>query len=530
MGEGELLSGRYRLVERLGSGGMSDVWRGHDEVLDRPVALKVLASRLMNDQSLRRRVRIEARAAARISHPHVTGVYDYGESPGPDGEPIPFVVMELVDGLPMAAHLAGGQALPWRAAVSAGVQVAGALDAAHAHGVVHRDVKPGNVILTATGVKVLDFGISALVGEPDADERGELLGTPAYLAPERLAGGAVSPASDVYALGLLLYRSLTGRLPWQAETTTQLLKAHLHTDPGPLPPVAGLPPEVAALCERCLAKRPADRPTSEQVARELAAVLGPAADPLAAAPLTTVDNSRTRRSITMPTVVAGTRRPTASRVPLAAARLLAAGHGTGGRVLSVTGLIVTAGLIWAGAAWPTGGSAPTGTSSDEGNATPAQAAVVPVAQGIGPRPGSCTVEYKISGNRGTDVTANLAVTNTGAEPLRDWRLEFDLPGDQRLVRGTKAAWRQDDHGVTAHADGDVLAPAATAGLTFTTSRRASDPLPVTYHLNGIACTAVVLGTAGDDHGTAAGNADEGRGSDAASSGKGKGHKGKGDED
>jgi eukaryotic-like serine/threonine-protein kinase len=526
MGEGELLSGRYRLVERLGSGGMSDVWRGHDEVLDRPVALKVLASRLMNDDALRRRVRIEARAAARISHPHVTSVYDFGESPGPDGEPIPFVVMELVDGLPMASHLAGGQALPWRMAVSACGQVAGALGAAHAHRVVHRDIKPGNVILTAAGVKVLDFGISALVGEPDVDERGELLGTPAYLAPERLAGGAVSPASDMYALGLLLYRSLTGHLPWQAETTTQMLKAHLHADPGPLPPVDGLPPEVAALCERCLAKRPADRPTSVQVARELAAVLGATRDPASARRAATVDTIPTRRSTTMDTMVTGTRRRTANRVPAAAARLLSAGHGAGGRALSVTGLIVTAGLIWAGAAWPTGAPGQSGRSSEDGTAARAQAAAVPVAQGIGPRPGSCTVEYKINSDRGTELTANLAVTNTGTEALRDWRLEFDLPGAQRLLSGTNAAWRQDDHAVTADAGGAVLAPAATTELTFTTSRRASDPLPVTYQLNGIACTPIVLGVPGGGHSTA----DAGNTHEDGDAGKGKGRKGRDGDD
>jgi serine/threonine-protein kinase len=523
MGEGELLSGRYRLVERLGSGGMSDVWRGHDEVLDRPVAIKVLASRLANERSLRRRVQIEARAAGRVSHPHVTSVYDYGESPVPDGEPMPFVVMELVDGRPMADHLAGGQALPWPAAVSACAQVAAALGAAHADGVVHRDIKPGNVILTPGGVKVLDFGISALVGEPDVDERGELLGTPAYLAPERLTGGAVSPASDVYGLGLLLYRSLTGRLPWQAETTTQMLEAHLHSDPGPLPPVDGLPPEVAALCERCLAKRPADRPTSEQVARELAAVLGPPADLGPVPPATTME--WTRRSITIDTVAAGTRRRTATRMPSAAARLLAAGHGTGGRVLSVTGLIVTAGLIWAGAAWPTWTSGQTGRSSDKGTAATARGATVPVAQGIGPRPGSCTVEYKVSRDSGTDRTASLAVTNTGIEPLRGWRLVFDLPGDQRLRRGTDAAWRQDGDAVTARADGAVLEPGATARLTFTTSHRAGDPLPVTYQLNGIACTAIVLGVPGGDNGAAGtGNAPY---PGDASTGKGKGHKGKG---
>ena len=144
--------------------------------------------------------------------------------------------------------------------------MASALATAHARGVVHRDVTPANVMLTGTGAKVVDFGISALVGQRDAAPDGSLLGTPAYLAPERLAGGQVSPATDVYALGLLLYRLLTGRLPWPAEQH--------HRGPA-RPPVRrsraaarpGCPPEVTELCLRCLAKGPADRPAASEVAR-----------------------------------------------------------------------------------------------------------------------------------------------------------------------------------------------------------------------------------------------------------------------
>src|SRR4029450_12357147 len=171
--------------------------------------------------SLPERVRVEARAAARLRHPHVVEVHDYGQTE----DDLPYVVMELVDGRSLADVLTRG-ALPWRSAALIGAQIATALAAAHALGVVHRDVKPSNVMVTSKGVKLVDFGISATVGEADRIG-GEVLGTPAYLAPERIRGGPVRPATDVYALGLLLYLMLAGRLPWQASTTTQQRKAHL---------------------------------------------------------------------------------------------------------------------------------------------------------------------------------------------------------------------------------------------------------------------------------------------------------------
>ena len=267
-----LLANRYRLVERLGAGGMSVVWRGFDEVLGRQVAVKVLPPSTSADPSFRRRLRAEAQAAARLGHPNITNVYDYGEAITIDGEPVPYVVMELVDGESLAAVLARVRRLPWPAAVRICAEVSAALAAAHARGIVHRDVTPANVMLTPTGAKVVDFGISALIGENDIDPDGSLLGTPAYLAPERLEGGQVSPATDVYAVGLLIYRTLIGQLPWDVGTTTALLRAHQYTEPDPLPPVEGLPTAVSALVEQCLEKRPDDRPSSAEVAQVLAGV------------------------------------------------------------------------------------------------------------------------------------------------------------------------------------------------------------------------------------------------------------------
>ncbi|MCG5458489.1 serine/threonine protein kinase, partial [Micromonospora sp. PSH03] len=273
----QLLAGRYRLLERLGSGGMSEVYRAYDEVLERDVAVKVLVA---SDTNARQRIRGEAKAAARLSHPHVTSVYDYGES-ALDGAQVPFVVMELLGGHTLEHRLVAGP-LPPRAGLRVCAEVASALTVAHGQGLVHRDIKPSNVMLTPSGAKVLDFGIAAAAGAPEIDFEGRLLGTPAYLAPERLQAGEVLPASDVYALGLLLYRVLTGRLPWPAEAQTGMLRAHTHVEPDPLPPIDGIPPEVHRLYRWCLAGDPADRPSAADAARILLAVASGAAPEAAA--------------------------------------------------------------------------------------------------------------------------------------------------------------------------------------------------------------------------------------------------------
>lgn len=264
----QLLAGRYRLLERLGTGGMSDVYRAYDEVLERDVAVKVLVA---SDTNARQRIRGEAKASARLSHPHVTSVYDYGES-SLDGVEVPFVVMELLGGHTLEERLEAGP-LPPRASLRICAEVASALTAAHAQGLVHRDIKPGNVMLTPTGAKVFDFGIAAAAGESEIDFEGRLLGTPTYLAPERLQAGEVLPASDVYALGLLLHRVLTGRLPWPAEAQAGMLRANTHGEPEPLPSIDGVPPEVHRLYRWCLARDPADRPPASAVARILLTVV-----------------------------------------------------------------------------------------------------------------------------------------------------------------------------------------------------------------------------------------------------------------
>lgn len=277
---GRLLARRYRLLDQIGAGGMSVIWRAHDEVLDRIVALKVLAPSLAADARFRDMVRTEARSAAQLVHPHVTSVHDYGETVAPDGSITSFVVMELLAGEELELRLTEGP-LPWPEAVELGAQVADALATAHRLGIVHRDITPTNVMMTRTGAKVLDFGIATRVGAPDEDEDGETFGTPAYVAPERLDGAPAQPATDVYSLGVLLYQALTGRVPYPADTWDQLSAALAAGRPPSLAGVPGLPPEVARICLSCLTRDPAARPTARQVATGLRDQLLPA-DPQAA--------------------------------------------------------------------------------------------------------------------------------------------------------------------------------------------------------------------------------------------------------
>lgn len=270
------LADRYLLIEKLGTGGMSVVWRGYDDVLDRPVAVKVLASPIAADPAFRESIAREARAAARLTHPHITQVYDYGEATLPDGHAVPYVVMELLDGQTLTQRLAAGP-LPWPEAVRMVAQVADALAAAHRRGTVHRDIAPANIVLTATGAKVVDFGISALAGGQVDPDGGSPLGTPAYVAPERLEDAPAAPAADVYGLGAVLYEALTGAPPLPVRTWDALTEAVAAGTAVPPPRVAGLPRTVADLAGRCLHRDPARRPGAAEVSRTLAGVL--ATDP-----------------------------------------------------------------------------------------------------------------------------------------------------------------------------------------------------------------------------------------------------------
>ncbi|WP_326553124.1 serine/threonine-protein kinase [Micromonospora sp. NBC_01813] len=270
-GSGLRLDRRYVLADRIGLGGMSEVWRASDDLLDRAVAVKALAPPIA--PAVRAACRQEARAAARITHPHVTQVYDYGEAEIDADQVVPYLVLELVEGENLAARLATGP-LPWRAAIWLTAQVASGLAAAHRIGVVHRDIKPGNVMLTASGAKILDFGIAAVVDGRPAPDAGWLLGTPAYAAPERLRHCPAHPAADVYALGAVCYEMLTGAPPLPANSWREAAALLDRAELPPRPAVTGLPAQVAEICLACLRREPADRPTAGEVASALHAALG----------------------------------------------------------------------------------------------------------------------------------------------------------------------------------------------------------------------------------------------------------------
>jgi tRNA A-37 threonylcarbamoyl transferase component Bud32 len=269
---GALLGARYRLDELLASGGMAQVWLGTDEVLRRAIAVKILHQHLAADDTFVTRFRHEAIAVARLSHPSIVNVYDTCSDDG-----IEAIVMELVRGQTLRQRLDDGPIDPW---VSANIaaQVAGALSVAHAAGLVHRDIKPANILLSEDGrVKVSDFGIAKAAESADLTQEGSFLGTAKYLAPEQVEAGPIDGRTDLYALGVVLYEMLCGRVPFEADTSSSTALARLHSAP-PRPRLvkAGVPRELEAITMRLLARDPEGRYPTATDAR--AALLAAGAD------------------------------------------------------------------------------------------------------------------------------------------------------------------------------------------------------------------------------------------------------------
>ncbi|HEU4899705.1 MAG TPA: serine/threonine-protein kinase [Actinomycetota bacterium] len=295
----ERLNGRYRMEAPLATGGMGEVWAARDLLLDRPVAVKVLGRAMAGDGWAAERLCREARAAGRLEHPNIARVLDLGEHEGR-----PYLVMELLEGESLAARIDRGGPMPPAEAARVVAAVAEALEAAHQAGVVHRDVKPGNIFLTnasvtaAGEVKVLDFGIASAAGDT-AITTGDLIGTAAYLAPERVLGHRATPAADIYALGVVLYELLAGHRPFAGDSDVELAMAHVNAIPPPLTETApATPPTLIAACHQALAKDPASRPSSAAELARLVRTAGPeraATRPLPAAAAPTSRPPATRR-------------------------------------------------------------------------------------------------------------------------------------------------------------------------------------------------------------------------------------------
>ncbi|MFL1427431.1 MULTISPECIES: protein kinase domain-containing protein [unclassified Nocardiopsis] len=276
MAEERILGGRYRLLSRLGRGGMGEVWRGVDELLDRPVAVKLVRAERGESDEAAARFRREARVTARLAgHPNIVILHDFGQES--DGSV--YTVMELVAGRPLADVLRDSSPLPVERAADLMSQAASGLGAAHAAGIVHRDVKPGNLMvigeraeLYGGTLKVLDFGIAALTASEQSrrlTQTGRVLGTPLYMAPEQVRGERVGQAGDLYSLGAILYQMLTGEPPFSGDDPLAVLRGHLRKKPRP---VASLRPELpgplAELVDSLLAKQAEDRPASAEEVRE----------------------------------------------------------------------------------------------------------------------------------------------------------------------------------------------------------------------------------------------------------------------
>ncbi len=273
--ETRVLSGRYRIDDLIGRGGMASVYRGYDQTLGRTVAIKVLKSDLAGDAAFRTRFRLEAQAASRMAHPTIVRVFDAGEDSetGIDGveRPVPYIVMELVHGRLLKDVIAQGN-VPIEDALRYVDGILEALEYSHRAGVVHRDIKPGNVMITDSGrVKVMDFGIARAVSDSSSTvaETTAIVGTAAYFSPEQAKGESVDARADLYSTGVVLYELLTGRPPFRGDTPVAV--AYQHVSEAPLPPseiVESLPRSLDAIVLRALAKDPFQRPQDAASFRE----------------------------------------------------------------------------------------------------------------------------------------------------------------------------------------------------------------------------------------------------------------------
>lgn len=265
--QGVTFGGRYELDSRIAIGGMGEVWEATDHVIGRTVAIKILKDEYMGDPGFLERFRAEARHAALVNHEGIASVFDYGEEDGSA-----FLVMELVPGEALSTILERDGSLSTDKTLDIVAQTAAALQAAHAAGLVHRDIKPGNLLITPDGrVKITDFGIARIADQVPLTATGQVMGTVQYLSPEQASGHPASPATDTYSLGIVAYESLAGKRPFTGESQVAIAMAQINEQPAPLPPTVPVP--VQNLVMAMIAKKPEDRPASSAAVSRAATAL-----------------------------------------------------------------------------------------------------------------------------------------------------------------------------------------------------------------------------------------------------------------
>src|SRR3954453_10010774 len=253
---GLTFGGRYQLSNRVAVGGMGEVWEARDLVIGRAVAIKILKDEYLGDPGFLERFRAEARHAALVNHEGIANVYDYGEEDGSA-----FLVMELVPGEALSSILEREHVLSTDRTLDIVAQTAAALHAAHAAGLVHRDIKPGTLLITPDGrVKITDFGIARIADQVPLTATGQVMGTVQYLSPEQASGHPASPTTDIYSLGIVAYEALAGRRPFTGESQVAIAMAQINETPPDLP--ASIPQPVPRLVMSCLPKAPSRRPAS----------------------------------------------------------------------------------------------------------------------------------------------------------------------------------------------------------------------------------------------------------------------------
>src|SRR4051812_39906236 len=266
-----LLGGRYQVGELLGYGGMAEVHRGRDLRLGRDVAIKTLRTDLARDATFQLRFRREAQNAAALNHPAIVAVYDTGEERGPNGESLPYIVMEFVNGRTLKEALTAEGPLMPRRVLEVTADICTALEFSHRHGIIHRDIKPGNVMLTRTGqVKVMDFGIARALasGASTMTQTSAVIGTAQYLSPEQARGEAGDARSDVYAAGCVLFELVCGHPPFVGDSPVSVAYQHVREEPrAPSDVNRDVPPDVDAIVLKALAKNPLNRYQSAQEMR-----------------------------------------------------------------------------------------------------------------------------------------------------------------------------------------------------------------------------------------------------------------------